>query len=197
MAQFSRREQASIVRRLLLRGILPGGPVRLCRFVRTLIAASPAAWPQVITDWIAGFAMRDYVRRHFGADPNRAKRLVNKTADRLRQRYATSLREGLPRVSAIFENGRAELELILRGHTGRIISDPAVRRLERMLRCSATTLSLRIEELRADQHDQVRMLLQRLEPYGHRVSIWVHEGLHHLLPVDSSTFHLVLEERTA
>jgi len=193
MAQFSRRQQASIVWRLLLRGILPGGPVRLYRFVRTLIAASPATWPQVITDWIAGLAMRDYVRRHFGADPIRAEHLVSKTADWLRQRYATSLREGLPRVTAVLEHGRAELELILCGHMGRIISDRAVRRLERMLRCSATTLSLRIEELRADQHDQVRTLLQRLEPYGHRVSIWVHEGLRHLLPVDSSTFHVVLE----
>jgi radical SAM superfamily enzyme YgiQ (UPF0313 family) len=196
MAQFSRRQQASIIRRLLLRGILPGGPVRLYRFVRTLIAASPATWPQVITDWIAGLAMRDYVRRHFGADPIRAERLVSKTADWLRQRYATSLREGIPRVTAVLEHGRAELELILRGHMGRIISDRAVRRLERMLQCSATTLSLRIEELRADQHDQVRTLLRRLEPYGHRVSIWVHEGLRHLLPVDSSTFHVVLEEPT-
>jgi hypothetical protein len=77
---------------------------------------------------------------------------------------------------------------------GRIISDRAVRRLERMLRCSAATLNLRIEELRVDQRDQVRKLLRWLEPYGQRVSIWVHEGIRHLLPVDSSTFHLVLEE---
>jgi radical SAM superfamily enzyme YgiQ (UPF0313 family) len=196
MAQFSRREQASIIRRLLLRGILPGGPVRLYRFVRTLAAASPAVVPQVITDWIAGLAMRDYVRRHFGADPIRAERLVNKTADWLRQRYATSLRDGMLWVSAVFEQGRAELELILCGQMGRIFSDRTVRHLERMLRCSATTLSLRIEELRADQRDQVQMLLRRLEPYGQRVSIWVHEGFRHLLPVDSSTFHLVLEEPT-
>jgi radical SAM superfamily enzyme YgiQ (UPF0313 family) len=194
MAQFSRGEQARIVRRLLLRGILPGGPVRLYRFVRTLAVASPAAWPKVITDWIAGLAMRDYVRRHFGADPIRAERLVRKTADWLRQRCKTSLREGLPGVTAVFEHSRSELELILRGHMGRIISDRAVRRLERMLRCSATTLNLRIEELRADQYDQVRTLLRRLEPYGHRVSISVHEGIRHLVPVDSSTFHLVLEE---
>ena len=197
MAQFSRREQASIVRRLLLRGILPGGPVRLYRFVRTLTAASPAAWPQVVTDWIAGLAMRDYVRRHFGADPIRAERLVTRTADWLRKRYDASLPDGLPKVTAVVEHGRAELELILGGHRGRAVPVRAVRRLERMLRCSAATLTLRIEDLRADQHDQVRTLLQRLEPYGHRVSIWVHEGLHHLLLVDSSTFHLVFEERTA
>jgi hypothetical protein len=51
--------------------------------------------------------MRDYVRRHFGADPRRAERLVHKTADWLRRRCNTSLPEGLPKVAAVFESGRA------------------------------------------------------------------------------------------
>ncbi len=194
LAQYSRQEQAAILRRLLLRGILPGGPLRLYRFLGTLAAASPAAWPQVITDWIAGLAMRDYVRRHFGADHILAERLVHKTADWLRRRYAASLSEGLPRVTAVLENGRAELQLNLRGHMGRVFPGRTVRRLERMLQCSAATLSLRIEELRADQHDQVRELLQRLAPYGQRVSVWTHRRLRHLLPVDSYGFHVLLEE---
>jgi hypothetical protein len=168
--------------------------VRLYRFLRTLAVASSAAWSQVIIDWIAGLAMRDYVRRHFGAEPLRAERLVHKTADWLHRRYAASLPNGLPRISAAFENGRAELQVILSGHMGRLVPLRAARRLERMLRCSATALSLRIEGLGADQQDQVRELLQRLEPYGQRVSVWTHERLRHLLPLDSSTFHVVLEE---
>ena len=194
LAQYSKREQARIVRRLLVRGILPGGPPRLWSFLRTLAAASPEARPQVITDWIAGLAMRDYLRRHFGADPMRAERLVRGTADWLRRRYAASRPDGLPRITAVFENGRSELRLILRGHVGRVFPFRALRRLERMLRCSAAALSLRIEELSAGQPDQIRELLRRLEPYGQRVSIWTHEGLRHLLPVDSSTFHVVLDE---
>jgi hypothetical protein len=72
---------------LLVRGILPGEPVRVFRFLRTLIATSSGTWPQVITDRTAGLAMRDYVRRHFDADPPiRAERLVHKTADWLRRR---------------------------------------------------------------------------------------------------------------
>lgn len=194
LAQYSRRDKLRILGRLLARGILPGGPVRLFRFLRTLTAASSAAWPQVVTDWIAGLAMRDYVRRHFGAEPLRAERMVHKTADWLHQRYAASLPNGLPRISAVFENGRAELQVILSGHMGRLVPLRTARRLERMLRCSATALSLRIEGLHADQQDQVRELLQRLEPYGQRVSVWTHERFRHLLPLDSSTFHVVLEE---
>jgi hypothetical protein len=143
-----------ILWRLLVRGILPGGPVRLLRFLRTLLSASSGTWAQVVTDWIAGLAMRDYVHRHFGANPIRAERLVRKTTDWMRRRYAASLAGGLPLVTAVLENGRAELQLILRGHMGLVFPGRTVRRLERMLRCSATTLSLRIEELRADQHDQ-------------------------------------------
>jgi len=194
LVQYSRREQVFILRRLLMRGILPGGPVRLFRFVRTLLAASSGTWPQVITDWIAGLAMRDYVRRHFGADPIRAERLVHKTADWLRRHNAAFLPEGLPRVTAVLDNGRAELQLILRGHMGNVFSGPSVRRLERMLRCSAATLSLRIEELRADQQDQVRELLKRLAPYGQRVSVWIHRQLRPSLPMDAYRFHLILEE---
>jgi radical SAM superfamily enzyme YgiQ (UPF0313 family) len=194
LAQYTGREQVLILWRLLVCGILPGGPLRLLRLLHTLAAASPAAWPQVITDWIAGLSMRDYLRRYFGTDPVRAERLVRKTADWLRRRYAASLRDGLPHITAEFENGRAELRLILRGHGGPVFPRRTMRRLERMLRCSAVALSLRIEELGADQRDQVRELLHRLEPHGERVSVWIHQQLRHLLPVSSSTFHLVLDQ---
>jgi radical SAM superfamily enzyme YgiQ (UPF0313 family) len=192
--QYSSEQRALIVSRLITRGILPGGPVQVLRFLRTLANAPAAAWPQVVTDWIAGLAMRDYVRRHFGADPRRAERLVQKTAHWLRQRYLASSHPGLPGVRPVFRNGVAELQVVLRGHIGRVFPRRSGRRLERLLRCSATRLSLRIEALRADQQDQVRALLQRLEPYGQRVSIWIHHRVRHLLPVDSSTFHVVLDE---
>jgi radical SAM superfamily enzyme YgiQ (UPF0313 family) len=194
LAQYSRGKQALILGRLLTRGVLPGGPLRLIRFLHTFVATSPNAWAQVITDWIAGLAMRDYVRRHFGADPARAQRLVDKTAQWLRQRYAASLRDGLPHVTATLKEGGAELQLTLRGHVGCIVPARAAHRLEHLLRCSATTLTLRIEGLHAEQQNQLHELLRRLEPYGQRVSIWVHHRLRHLVPVDSSRFYVILVE---
>jgi hypothetical protein len=35
--------------------------------------------------------------------------------------------------------------------------------------------------------------LQRLAPYGDRVSIWMSERVRALLPVDSSVFHVLLD----
>jgi radical SAM superfamily enzyme YgiQ (UPF0313 family) len=192
--QYSRGEQAIVLRRLLARGILPGGPLRVLRFLHTLAGVSVSAWPQVITDWIAGLAMRDYIRRHFRADRRRTEQLVQKTADWLRERYAATCRAGLLRISPVFRNGGVELQVVLRGHIGRVFAGRTVRRLERLMRCSAARLSLRIEALRADQEDQVRAMLRRLEPYGERISISIHQRLRHLLPVDSSTFHVILDE---
>lgn len=60
---YTRSEQWYIVRRLLVRGVLRGGPVRWFEFARTLILTRPSMWRQVLADWIAGLSMREYVRR--------------------------------------------------------------------------------------------------------------------------------------
>ena len=69
---------------------------------------------------------------------------------------------------------------------------PAARRLEKMLRRSAATVTLHIEVLRADQQRQLERLLKRLAPYGDRVSVWIDERVRPLVPIDSSVFHLLL-----
>lgn len=194
LPQYSSRTRATILWRLLLRGILPGGPVRILRFLHTLGAASVQAWPQVITDWIAGLSMREYIRHHFSTDTERAQRLVRRTAASLRRSYAASVRQLSPEISARLNSGGAELQVTVRGHLGRLFPTRTRRRLERLLGCSATRLTLRIEELRAQQHQQVTELLERLRPYGQRVSIWTSDHLKSTLAIDSSIFHLILDE---
>ncbi len=194
LPQYSARTRAIILWRLLLRGILPGGPVRVLRFLHTLGAASVHAWPQVITDWIAGLSMREYIRHHFSTDTERAQRLARRTAAWLRRRYAASVRQGLPEISARLSSRGAELQVTIRGHMGQLFPTRTWRRLERLLACSATSLTLRIEELRTQQQEQIAELLQRLRPYGQRVSIWTSEHLRSTLAIDSSTFHLILDE---
>ena len=61
--EYSRREQLLILWRLLVKGLLPGGPRRLVHFARTLPLRNPAKLPLVVVDWIGGLAMRDYVER--------------------------------------------------------------------------------------------------------------------------------------
>lgn len=62
--EYSLREQLSILTKLMVRGVLPGGPRRVYHFVRTLPFTAPRKLPLVVVDWIAGLAMRDYLRRN-------------------------------------------------------------------------------------------------------------------------------------
>lgn len=58
-------ERVKIVARLVVKGILAGGPLRSFHFLRSLPVLAPSKLPQAIVDWIAALSMRDYVRRHF------------------------------------------------------------------------------------------------------------------------------------
>ncbi len=194
LEQFSARDQAIILKRVLLRGLLPGGPVRIYRFLRNLATASIHAWPQVITDWIVGLSMRDYVQRHFVIDQAREHRLAHQTADWLRKCYAVSLRRGLLEITTGLKSGSIDLQLIIRGHIDQLFPARAMRRLERLLRRTSATITLRIEELHIEQHQQLKELLRRLAPYGQRVSIWTDEQLRPLLSIDSSAFHVILAD---
>ena len=68
------------------------------------------------------------------------------------------------------------------------------RQLDKLLKHSAVTLSLRIEELSTSQQAHLLALLRRLKRYGDRVSLKLDPKSIHLLPVDFHVFHLVLKE---
>ncbi|HWR87835.1 MAG TPA: DUF4070 domain-containing protein, partial [Acidiferrobacterales bacterium] len=60
---FTTRETTQIVWRLLVRGILPGGPRRWRAFVRSMPWRSPGDIPWVMSDWIIALSMADFARR--------------------------------------------------------------------------------------------------------------------------------------
>ncbi|NIV76381.1 MAG: hypothetical protein GWN37_16550 [Gammaproteobacteria bacterium] len=70
----------------------------------------------------------------------------------------------------------------------------AAQRLVHLLGGSAVTLSLRIESVTTGQRELLQRWLRRLANHGDRVYIRVNERLHAALAIDSSVFHLVLEE---
>jgi radical SAM superfamily enzyme YgiQ (UPF0313 family) len=57
-------EQWGILKRLFLRGLLPGGPSRMFQFLRSMPLSRPSLIPLAIGDWVVGLTMRDYVDRH-------------------------------------------------------------------------------------------------------------------------------------
>ena len=191
--QYALGEGLRILGRLFTRGLVPGGPLRLFRFVRTLGGARFQAWPQVITDWIVGFSMRDYIDRHFTVeDVAHDQHLVHRWVSWLNRVCPGAIHRGLLEITAGLKDGGTNLQVVLRGQVEQIFYTRAARRLEKLLRHSHATLTLRIEGFRVEQHRHLERLLQRLEPYGERISIWTSQQTRQLLPIDSSVFRLIL-----
>lgn len=192
-ARYNSSEQLIIFARLLLGGILPGGPRRVYWFARTLLRSGVAVRAQVVTDWIAGLAMRDYVNRHFAANTFRNSRLIAKTVNRLRRLGRHELDSGTLALSSSLKSGRSYLELTLRGCSRRFLRRAGYR-LEMLLRRSTVTVTLHVESLAEGQYEQLHGLLQRLSEHGDRVFIHLNAGLRPFVRIDSSVFNLILTE---
>ncbi len=89
----------------------------------------------------------------------------------------------------------ADLLVVFRGYMDGGLFMHAAKRSEKLLRTSRSTLTLCIEELAIDQRQQLERILNRLAPFGDRISIWVSEQVHTVPSIDSSVFNLILGER--
>ncbi len=191
--EYGLAERVGIVARLLARGILPGGPRRIFHFLASLPYLAPAKMPQALVDWIAALAMRDYVRRHFAAPAASAAKL-NRVVRDLRAAvagYAAQGRAGLQMES--LSAALPRLSLLIGAGLDRAFFARSGRHLERLMRCTSSRLTLRIDALREAEAAHLRRLLRRLARYGDRISIVARARALGALAVDSSFFHVVVE----
>jgi hypothetical protein len=151
-------------------------------------------WPQVITDWIAGLAMRDYLKRYFGLDPAGERHAARATLVFIRNRFAASLRHGSLEVSLALTESVTRLALTVRGAVEGQFYTQAARRIENLLHRTAITVSLRIDDFPTKQLHYLEQLLRRLSRYGDRVSLHLNRELRQLLNIDLSSFRLILDE---
>jgi hypothetical protein len=192
--EYTVRERIGIVWRLVVKGVLPGGPSRVRHFLRSLPLASPGKLALAIVDWICGLSMRDYVDRHFplaSEDTSRALRAFHALRRRMARhgqsvRLTFSLKPAVPAVS-----------LTMRGALPGAFFNGAARLLDRLLRRTAATLTLRIEALPERELPHLDRLLSRLARYGDRISIVLSERLRGVVRIDSSVFRLVLSPESA
>ena len=186
-------QRVSIVARLLAKGVLPGGPSRLYHFLRTIPWTEPSKLPLAVVDWIAGLAMRDYVKRHFEHGVARVQPAIRRRFAMVRDTIVEHTRAG--RIAVSLHAARIDMTLALDTRVGRRFFDRLARRLDRLLRLQGVTLSLSIDRLLAPEIAHLERLLERLARHGDRVFIVLGEQLNQVVRVDSSRFNLVL--RTA
>ncbi len=183
-----------IITKLLTRGIIPGGPVRLWHFLRTLIVCRPRNWPQVVSDWISGLAMRDYIKRYFSIDPEREWRTAQATIALIRRTCNGYLGRGNLEISIKDTGAATLLAVTLRGTVDQRFFTHSVRRIERLLRETAVTLSLRIEECSGKQLQHLDRVLQLLSCYGERISLRLNNKIRPLLKTDLTVFHIMVDD---
>ena len=187
--EYAVSQRFAIVARLFAKGIVPGGPRRVLRFLGTMPWRAPRKFPLVIVDWIAGLAMRDYALRHLQpAETTRAA--VDRAAARLRRALEAPRFAGRAALSLRALDVR--LSLSLDATAGRRYFNRLARRLDRLLRLRGTTVRLDFERLVAPEARHVERLLARLARHGDRVSVVASEALRATLAVDGSRFNVVL-----
>ena len=187
--EYAPRERAGIVLRLIVRGILPGGPARLWQFLRSVPWRQPRKAPLMIVDWICGLAMRDYVQRHFELQRARGRPRFEHKLLALRALVREHVAAGRAALAA--RAARIELSLAFDELAGARFFARLGRRLDRLLRMKGSTLTLSIDVV-SREVAYVEQLLARLARHGDRVSVVLHERLHAVVRVDSSRLHLVL-----
>ena len=193
-SQYGLIEGLAILGRLMARGILPGGLFRLFHFLRSLPLASPRLLPQAITDWIMGLAMRDYVERRFDVAMKSRQAAASRLFESLQAALAVYLQSG--KVIVALKDGPAaglNLSVSFRGWLDRSFFSRTASHLEKLLKRTPSTVTLRIELAYEAEIFHLNRLLRRLAPYGDRIFIHFDTKLRELVRIDSSVFHLILD----
>ena len=191
---YSLREQLRILSRLWIRGVAPGGPSRLFHFLRSLPLSRPKLLSFALQDWIVGLSMRDYFDRHYAQAVGLVSRLARRRVRRIEKAFRSYVRRGTLEVTLDeVKDAAAVLSISMKGWLDRRFYSRAGRHLERLLKGTSLSLVLRIDALQDVHRHHLERLLDRLERYGSRIHIAVHEELRSMIKVDSSVFNVVLE----
>lgn len=196
--EYTLPERFGIVFRLLAKGVLSGGLPRLGAFLRSVPWLSTAKMPLSVVDWIAGLSMRHYVQRHFGVGTEAQRATLFLGAERLRAALRAYVDRGAAVVS--LESVAASLPrltLTLAGGLDRAFFVRAARHVAAIMKRTPLRLTLHIDALGGGEAFHLQRLLKRLAPFGDRISIVLHERVLNRVRVDSSIFHLVLDDHAA
>ncbi len=194
--EYGFRERVIIVKRLLTRGIAAGGATRIYHFLRSIPWRSPRNISLALVDWITALSMRDYVDRHFAEANERVGRKFNRLSAGLHKKLASYLQQGNIGLSLQPPGtGAPGVSISLQGWLQQDFFARARGPLKALLKRTPATITFRIDDIGAAELRHLRRLLKRLERYGDRIFISVHERLLNAVAIDSSVFNLLLEPR--
>ncbi len=187
-------EGLRLLHRFVTHALMPGGVGRVRHFLRTIIGIRPCQFPLVISDWVVGLAMRDYMDRHFvqefGVDSRRARGYI----ERMKSALLDARHKGALDVSfEEFENKATSVWISMKGRLEPVSFRSIADHAEHLLRDTRSTLTIDIASFDGPQLQQLKQLLERLSRYGDRILILADDASRQIIGIDSSVFHLGLQ----
>jgi radical SAM superfamily enzyme YgiQ (UPF0313 family) len=187
-------ERLAMLARFVLHGLLAHGPRRWFHFSRSVLGSPPGTWSLVVNDWVCALSMQRFAARHLCESTSSERNMAQATLEFIRQQCATGLRQRTLEVSLRLSKPGTQLIITIRGAVDKYFFTRVTRRIEKLLDCSAATLSLRIESLAAAERRHLTRSLRRLGRYGDRITVRMSASVGALLPVDWSVFRRDLDE---
>ena len=187
----SRKEQDSLAlaSRLLVRGILPGGPSRIVAFIWSMARFRPHLWSTAMQDWAHALSIRAYALRHIGATRERENKRLMRAIKRITSRLQNS--QGAKNIELVMERvgKRRQLRIIVQGW---LLTDEAqiIARIVRrfMARTPTVPVAVQLRESHSLGYICLHELIAPLRRYADRITI---ESNLSLLPyLDSSVFRI-------
>ena len=182
----------NLLRRFLVQGFRSNGFRWMFNFLRTIPVSSLKLISLVIQDWVIALSMRDYVERHFIQEFEKSNQLA--------QRYLNIITNAFHKNLQVSHNqlkdSATHFSINLNGILEKDFFKKAERYLNKVLKNTASSITLHIEDVHETQLKNINHLIRQLSDYGDRVYITVKEELRHLVEIDSSIFNLVLVGET-
>lgn len=192
---YSLAQGLGIAARLLVKGILPGGPVRIYHFLRSLPFMRPSGIPLALSDWIFGLSMRVFARDNLWIAPSGSESDTH-LLDSVLAAIGRYLRHGEVWVTRRPAETAPTLTIRLGEASSRRFFKGAAPHLRRLMDHSRTRLTLKVDGMPARHLRRLERLLSRLARHGDRIFVVLGEGLRERVTMDLSKFNLVLTPAT-
>jgi radical SAM superfamily enzyme YgiQ (UPF0313 family) len=192
--EFTRQESLWLLRQFLSRALLPGGFSRIFYFLRSFPWRKPKLIPLVISNWIMGLSMRNYMNRHFVGEFRKDDRRVQRHVARMKRVFQHRRHKGALGVTAReFADKAAAVRISINGRIQPASFKSIGRHVEHLMQKTRSSVTIHIAEFPKEQLEPLTSLLKRLSRYGDRIHIQMDGRSRHLIPVDSSVFNIDLQ----
>ena len=173
------RQKLAYFSRLLIFGILPGGPKRMYYFTKSFFwgLAHPQSLPIILTDWIASISLKNFGDRYKRV-PGQAETTLATLKQKLLTGIATPLERGWMDLRLSVLQNRPHIWIDLNQPLDSKAVRVLYRTLSQTLKVSRQAVVLDLHQLKENQLQYLITLLKKLRRYHEQIQIQISETLY-------------------